>query len=139
MVRIGIPSFTYHPGIEDEPFWRLRERLAVDHQAYLTRREWASAELFKVIAAQQIVAKGEVNSEFTDFLSGRADRALVELGKILAPWQDWSEEAEKASREGALRASVPALIEAWYRYFEPENLQEYLDSQKQEDPDSAGQ
>jgi len=90
----------------------------------------------KDIAAQGYPGLG-VHAEIVDALRSRAQQQVADFARRLYPWAqlDEGEDAAKA----ALRQEAPALIAEWYRYFEPDNLEGYLDRLRQRKADDAGE
>lgn len=81
-------------------------------------------------AAQGYPVKNQTEVEMVKKLQAQARKSLIQFAKLTIPWYRWDKE-EKELREEELRGSVPALIDAWYAYFEPENLAEYRSRQEE--------
>ena len=100
------------------------------HEAELRNRtaDLQRHALIKKSSAQGYPMKGFTDGEAVKFLENQARGALISLAKTLMPWHAW-DTAEEELREETLRQGVPALMEAWYAYFEPENLEAYRERQ----------
>lgn len=61
----------------------------------------------------------------------RAHSRVLDVAKRIYPWIDFSK-IDQAIKDN-LRDEAPQMIAEWYRVFEPENYQSYLDSLKPKD------
>lgn len=88
------------------------------------RREVAQLLLLK--AQQAIGLQGyvgpDVLTEVFDNSRSHANEAILDYSRVAMPWVKWpTEEEAKAMRNNSLRKDSQELIEAWIRYYEPEN------------------
>ena len=92
---------------------------------YLVEKEEV-ARLLLLRAQQAIGLQGHVGEdvikEVFDASRSSAHEAVLDYSRVAMPWVKWpTEEEAKAMRNNALRQDSKELIEAWIRYFEPEN------------------
>jgi hypothetical protein len=103
------------------PWARLREELVLH---LVEKRE--IAQLLLLRAQQAIGRQGyigpDVLTEVLDISQANAHEAVLDYSRASMPWIKWpTEEEAKAMRNSSLKQDSKELIEAWIRYFEPEN------------------
>lgn len=91
----------------------------------LEKRE--TAQLLLLRAQQAIGLQGyigpDVVTEVFDASRSNAHEAVLDYSRVAMPWVKWpTEEEARAMRNSALKQDSKELIEAWIRYFEPENV-----------------
>lgn len=84
------------------------------------------ARLLHLRAHQAIGLQGyvgpDVVAEVFDASRASAHEAVLDYSRAAMPWVKWpTEEEAKAMRNNSLKKESKELIEAWIRYFEPEN------------------
>jgi hypothetical protein len=103
------------------PWHEIREALVL----FLIEREEFN-KLLHLKAQQAIGLQGHIGDdvvkELFDLTRADAHDAVLSYGRSALPWIKWpTEEEAKAMRTDELRKDSRELIEAWIRYFEPEN------------------
>lgn len=86
-----------------------------------------TARLLHLRAQQAIGLQGyvgpDVVTEIFDASRANAHEAVLDYSRVAMPWVKWpTEEEARAMRDSVLKQDSKELIEAWIRYFEPENV-----------------
>lgn len=108
---------------KSRPHFRILEALCF----YKLGRE-KELRFFELAAQKEMTAQGYpgfgLQLEAVNNLRSRAHQQVADFAQRLYPWADL-EQGEDAAK-AALRQEAPALIAEWYRYFDPDNLENYL-------------
>lgn len=97
-------------------------------------RDLAKAVAYRAFARQASLDKN-CDTSYVKTTHTEAQTALTSVAKAIYPWEDWSTLSESSEQE--LREEAPGLIAEWYRVFEPENYQQYLDEMDSANKDHA--
>ena len=137
MLLAGVPDrFNYSPGYSKLPFWEELEWLCRYRQTINLRREWSWAKLVYKAGTHAVIPAKGVDTDATKSLFDQALAATDAVGGSLMPWLEWDRDKEPKSLSDAFQHDLPALMVAWYRYFDPENLDSYVESQKEASGDA---
>lgn len=129
LAQLGIPATLNYEGLRKKPFWRLREKLALD---LLTIRQ--ESEIVRGMLIQSSGAQGypgeNTNVEVATSSYKRAFNDARRYACTIQPWKKFEDfMSEKEQKERLLGESAD-MIEAWIARFEPENLEAYREEVK---------
>lgn len=121
------PTHEIRPGERDLPFWDLKQKLRLWLLDRQIAQEWQFARTLVRSAAQGYPSgQNGVDWETSKRTAASALEEANAYAKSLMPWRDFEATDVEDIRQMELKRALPALIEAWYRYFDPDNLPENL-------------
>lgn len=126
-IEAGVPRTLDYSQRHNRPFFRVLERLCFYRLEQERETRFVELMAREAMASQLHPAEG-LDEDAVKKSRLRAHSRVVDVAKRIYPWVDFAN-IDQAIKDG-LRDEAPALIAEWYRVFEPENLQPYLDSLK---------
>jgi len=130
IIEAGIPRQLDYSQRNIEPLFLVKERLCF----YLLEKD-RDMSFIKLMAQEAIGAQLQPSEGLDEDLVRksriRAHSRVLDVAKRIYPWIDFSK-IDQAIKDN-LRDEAPQMIAEWYRVFEPENYQSYLDSLKPKD------